>query len=292
MIPTTEGFIPVEDGFKVWYRRIGDGSKTPLLCLHGGPGAGHDYLEPLQDLADERPVILYDQLGCGRSDRPNDPGRWKIERFVAEIDIVRNALGLDRVHLLGQSWGGWLAIEYMLTRPPGVVSLVLASTSASIPQFIAECERLKSELPFDVHATLLKHEAGGDIRHPDYLAAADEFYKRHVCRLSPWPDAFVRTGRNLDGNQVYETMNGPNEFFVIGNLKDWDRTSRLGEITEHTLITVGQYDELSPACATTLHQGIPGSRVVQFDESSHTAHLEETEAYLKTVRNFLAETDD
>ena len=291
MIPSTEGFIEVEDGFRVWYRRVGTGPKTPLLCLHGGPGAGHDYLQPLQDLADERPVIFYDQLGCGRSDKPDERGRWKIGRFVAEVDIVRKALGLDRIHLLGQSWGGWLAIEFMLTRPPGIVSLVLASTSASIPEFVAECERLKSELPPAVHATLLKHEAAGDIRHPDYLAAADEFYQRHVCRLSPWPDAFQRTARNLDRNQVYETMNGPNEFFVIGNLKDWDRTPRLGEICEHTLITVGKYDELSPACAATLHAGIPDSRVVQFDNSSHTAHLEEPEAYLKTMRAFLAETD-
>jgi proline-specific peptidase len=210
---------------------------------------------------------------------------------VAEVDIVRRALGLDRIHLLGQSWGGWLAIEYMLTRPPGIASLVLASTSSSIPQFVAECERLKSELPPAVHATLLKHEAAGEFAHPDYLAAADEFYRRHVCRLSPWPDAFVRTVANLDGNPVYQTMNGPNEFFVIGNLKDWDRTARLGEITERTLITVGKYDELTPACAATLHRGIRDSRVVQFESSSHTAHLEETDAYLRAVRAFLTESD-
>jgi proline-specific peptidase len=105
-----EGKITVEDGYQVWYRRNGSGG-VPLLILHGGPGAGHDYLEPLEALGSARPVIFYDQLGCGRSERPDDPSRWTIKRFVAEIDAVRRALDLEKIHLLGQSWGGWLAIE-------------------------------------------------------------------------------------------------------------------------------------------------------------------------------------
>ena len=141
-----EGYVPV-DGHRVWYRRVGDGPGTPLLTLHGGPGASHDYLEPLAALGDDRPVIFYDQLGGGRSDRPGDTSLWRIGRFCQEIDDLRDALGLDRVHLLGQSWGGWLAVEYMLTRPHGIAGLVLASTSASIPQFVAEAGRLKAALP-------------------------------------------------------------------------------------------------------------------------------------------------
>ena len=173
MVDGSEGTIEVEDGYRVWYRRVGDGGATPLLVLHGGPGAGHDYLDTLDGLADERPVIFYDQLGCGRSDQPDDPSRWHIARFVREVDLVRQALGLSRVHLLGQSWGGWLAIEYMLGAPAGIAGLVLASTSASIPQFVAECERLKSELPPDVYATLQKYEAAQDYRNPAYEKAAD-----------------------------------------------------------------------------------------------------------------------
>jgi proline-specific peptidase len=176
----------------------------------------------------------------------------------------------------------------MLGQPSGIESLVLASTSASIPQFVAECERLKSELPPDVYATLQRYEAAQDYRNPAYEEAATEFYKRHLCRLWPWPEPYLRTVRNLTDNQVYETMNGPNEFMVIGNLKTWDRIDRLGEIRARTLITVGKYDELPPTCAETLRQGIAGSRVVQFEHSSHTAHLEETDAYLATVRAFLA----
>ena len=285
-----EGFIEV-DGYKVWYARLGEGG-VPLLVLHGGPGAGHDYLEPLEGLAADREVVFYDQLGCGRSDIPDDTSLWKIGRFVDEVDAVRSALGLGEIHLLGQSWGGWLAIEYMLTSPSGVVGLVLASTSASIRQFVAEAERLKAALPPDVYETMLRHEAAGELHHPDYEAAVLEFYNRHVCRLDPWPEPMLRTGENLDGNPVYETMNGPNEFFVIGNLKDWDREDRLGEIRTPTLVTVGRHDEITPACAETLRRGIPDSELKIFEESSHTAHLEETEDYLRTVGDFLSRVEN
>ena len=262
-----------------------------MLILHGGPGAGHDYLEPLESLAADRAVIFYDQLGCGKSDQPDDRSLWAMERFVTEVDTVRRSLGLKQVHLLGQSWGGWLAIEYMLTRPAGVVSLTLASTSASVTQFVAEAQRLKSELPTKVFQTIQRYEAVGDYHNPEYEEAVGEFYRRHVCRLAEWPEPLERTGENLINNPVYETMNGPNEFIILGNLKDWDRTDRLGEITVPTLITVGRYDELTPACAETLLKGIPDSRMVVFEESAHVAHLEETEKYLEAVAGFLEEVE-
>jgi proline-specific peptidase len=280
-----EGTISV-DGYRVWYRRIGSGG-TPLLLLHGGPGAGHDYLEPLEALAADRTVVFYDQLGCGKSDQPDDRSLWRMERFVAEVGTVRRALGLERMHLLGQSWGGWLAIEYMLTHPLGVVSLVLASTSASIPQFVAEASRLKAALPPSIYHTLQRYEAAADFHHPDYEAAALEFYKRHLCRLDPWPEPLLRTVRNIEGNAVYETMNGPTEFVVTGNLKDWDRIDRLSEITVPTLITVGRYDEITPTCAETMHRRMPNAQMRVFEQSSHTAHLEETETYLQVVADFL-----
>jgi proline-specific peptidase len=285
-----EGKITVEDGYQVWFRRNGGGG-VPLLVLHGGPGAGHDYLEPLEALGRDRPVIFYDQLGCGRSDQPDEPSRWVIDRFVTEVEMVREALALDTIHLLGQSWGGWLAIEYMLTQPQGVKSLILASTSASVPQFVAEAEQLRKELPPEVYQTMVRYEASGEFDNPAYEAATLEFYKRHVCRLEEWPDPLLRTVENLTGNQVYETMNGPNEFFVIGNLKDWNRIDRLAEIKQPTLITVGRYDELTPACAETLHQGIHKSRIVVFENSSHSAHIEESERFLQTVSDFLDEVE-
>jgi proline-specific peptidase len=290
MVKAEEGKISVEHGYQIWFRRVGNRG-IPLLTLHGGPGAGHDYLEPLEGLGADRTVIFYDQLGCGKSDMPDNGELWKIDRFVAEVDLIRHALGLETVHLLGQSWGGWLAIEYMLTQPPGVVSLILASTSASIPQFVAEAARLKSELPSDIYETMQRCEAASDFHDADYEAAVMTFYKRHVCRLPEWPACVLRTIDNLDGNPVYETMNGPNEFMVIGNLKDWDRTSRLQEISVPTLITVGRYDELTPACSETLNQLIPDSNMVIFEDSAHLAHVEETEKYLQVVGDFLVEIE-
>ena len=285
-----EGHIDVPGG-QVWYKVVGSGESVPLLTLHGGPGGGHDYLEPLNALASERPVVFFDQLGCGKSDTPDDVSLWRIDRFVDEVTAVRDALGLDRIHLLGHSWGGWLAIEYMLGAPSGVVSLTLASTSASIPQFVYEAGTLISELPREMAETMRRLEAKGDFENPEFEAGMMEFYKRHLCRLDPWPDPIMRSLENLDGNIVYETMNGPTEFTVIGNMKDWNRIEKLGEIVAPTLITCGRYDELTPACSRTLRQGIMNSRMHVFERSAHMAHLEETESYLQILSEFLRDFD-
>jgi proline-specific peptidase len=285
-----EGHIDVPGG-QVWYKVVGSGESVPLLTLHGGPGGGHDYLEPLNALASERPVVFFDQLGCGKSDTPDDVSLWRIDRFVDEVTAVRDALGLDRIHLLGHSWGGWLAIEYMLGAPSGVVSLTLASTSASIPQFVYEAGKLISELPREMAETMRRLEAEGDFENPEFEAGMMEFYKRHLCRLDPWPDPIMRSLENLDGNIVYETMNGPTEFTVIGNMKDWNRIEKLSEIVAPTLITCGRYDELTPACSRTLRQGIMNSRMHVFERSAHMAHLEETESYLQILSEFLRDFD-
>jgi proline-specific peptidase len=286
-----QGHIPVTGG-NVWYRRLGAGEALPVLLLHGGPGAAAYYMEPLAErLAEHRPVVVYDQLGCGRSERPDDLSLWTVERSVAEVDQVRDALGLDRCHLLGQSWGGWLAIDYMVRGPSGIAGLVLASTSASIPQFMAEARLLIEQLPEPSRTTLIELGDRGEYDHPDYLAAVDVFYHRHLCRSEPWPEALVKSADQMDGNAVYLTMNGPTEFDVIGRLRDWDRTADLDRITAPTLITVGRYDELTPACAETIHQGIAGSRVELFEESAHVAHLEEGERYAEVVERFLREVE-
>lgn len=283
--------VRLKNGYQVWYRRVGTCDGIPLLTLHGGPGSGHDYLEPLEKLAIDRPVILYDQLGCGKSDQPDDRSLWRMERFVSELAEIRNALNLREVHLFGQSWGGMLAIEYMLTQPQGVISLILADSCASMPQLEQELKRLKSELPDEIIATLNRFEATGDYQNPEYRAAVVEFYKQHVCRLSAMPDCLLRTTANLKNNPVYETMNGPNELVITGNLKSWNRTDQLSQISVPTLILVGRYDEVTPAGSETLHQGIAGSQLVIFEESSHIPHIEEEEKYLRTVSDFLSQVD-
>ena len=239
-----------------------------------------------------RPTVWYDQLGCGRSEKPDDPTLWTFDRAVAEVDQVRRALGLERCHLLGQSWGGWLAIEYACRgRSSGVVGLVLASTSASIAQFVADARRLIGELPEPARSTLIEFGARGAYDDPAYGDAVMAFYKRHLCRLDPWPEAMARSAQELDGNQVYLTMNGPTEFDVIGSLRTWDRTVDLDRISHPTLITCGRYDEITPACSETIREGVPGARLVVFEESAHCAHLEEPDLYVETVERFLREAE-
>lgn len=292
-VPSTEGYLPFR-GFKVWYRIVGEAEEPgqlPLLALHGGPGAPHDYLEPMEALAATgRRVIFYDQLGCGESDQPHDPDLWSVELFVEELGVVRNELGLDRVHILGQSWGGMLGMEYALTQPEGLASLTVADSPASMAQWVTEANRLRGELPPEVQATLLKHEAAGTTLDPEYIEATLVFYKRHVCRLDPWPD-YVNRGFEKISHEVYGTMNGPSEFHVIGKLKDWDITARLGEIRLPALIISGLYDEATPAIAETVHRGIPGSEWVLFEHSSHMPHVEEPERFVWTVAEFLSRVE-
>lgn len=290
-----EGRIPFK-GYSTWYRIVDHGEaagKLPLLCLHGGPGAAHDYLESLDAIAATgRRVIYYDQLGCANSSLPHPaPEMWTVELFVEEIDAVRTALGLERIHLLGQSWGGMLAMEYMLTQPKGIASLTIASSPASMKQWVAEANRLRAQLPAEIRAALDKHEAADTTSDPEYIEATNEFYARHVCRV-PHPDYVARSFSKLAENpEVYNTMNGPNEFFVIGTLKDWDIIDRLPEINAPTLVTSGKYDEATPLIAGTVYTGIPGAHWVTFDHSSHMAHVEEADRYMQVLSAWLAENE-
>ena len=282
-----EGYIELEHG-RVWYRRSGGGDRLPILLLHGGPGAASYYLEPLEErLAEHRPVVVYDQLGCGRSDRPADTSLWTIDYFTDEVDRMRDALGLGECHLLGQSWGGWLSIDYLCRGTAGIRSVVLASTSASMPLFGEECRKLMAALPAPHGEVLL----AGDREDPRYPEAEMAFYTRHLCRLDPWPECMLKTAESLDGNQVYNTMNGPNEFTLVGTLRDWTREADLHRITIPTLLTYGRYDELGEPCANGIQAGVPHAEMRCFEESSHVAHVEQADAYADVVEEFLRRHD-
>ncbi len=212
-----------------------------------------------------------------------------MKTYTEEIDSVRMALGLDRIHLLGQSWGGMLAMEYMLTRPEGVASVTIASSPASMIQWVQEANRLRELLPPEVQATLLAHEAAGTTDSAEYTDAEMVFYHRHVCIPDPFPEFVTRSFDKLAANpEVYHTMNGPSEFHVIGTLKDWDIIPRLGEIRAPTLVTSGRHDEATPLIASTVQQGIPGAEWVVFERSSHMAHAEEPERYVEVLDGFLS----
>lgn len=287
--PVREGYITVNGG-RVWHREFGGGPGVPLLALHGGPGASSGYLEPLTQLADERPVILYDQLGGGSSDRPDDPSLWVLPRFVAELAQVRAALGLAQCHLFGHSWGTILAVEYALTEPTGLCSLILAGPAISAPRYVTDATGLKRTLPEEMQAAIEQHERAGTTDAPEYQAASAEWLRRYACRNAAVLAGIIQsfsdpvTGINP---QVYNTMQGPSEFTITGNLADFDRTGRLAEINVPTLFTCGRYDECTPAATEWYHSLLPGSEMIVFEHSAHMAHLEEPERYLAVLRDFL-----
>lgn len=282
-----EGFIPVPGG-RVWYRIAGAGEGgIPLLALHGGPGATHDYLEPLESLADERPVVFYDQLGGGNSDRPNDSSLWTLGRFVEELAAVRRTLGLERVHLLGQSWGSMLAVEYLLARrPEGVASLVLSGPCLSASRWADDQRRHLTLLPERVRIDILECEASGDFSSARYQEAMLVFYRRHLCLLDPWPECLNRTFGKM-GRQVYEHMWGPSEFTIRGTLKGFERAGRLGELPVPALFTCGRHDEATPETTAFYRRLMPGSELAVFEDASHSHHLEKAGKYLSLVRDFI-----
>ena len=300
-----------EETHQTWYRivrsaadttadgTIADGTtaaRLPLVALHGGPGATHDYILAMADLArDGRAVIFYDQLGNGRSSHLPERGAdfWTVDLFVRELHNLVDALGLrGGHHVLGQSWGGFLAQEYALTQPDGLRSLVLADTAASFPDFLAECNRLRAELPPEVETVLRTHEEAGTTDDPEYVEASQVFYQRHVCRADPWPDEVTEAFAWIDRDPtVYHTMNGPSEFHVIGSIKDWQVKTRLKEIAVPTLLVSGRHDEATPALQETLLAGIPGAEWTVFEDSSHMPHVEERERYMSVVGGWLRAHD-
>jgi L-proline amide hydrolase len=287
------------DGHETWYRVVGELSgdgPAPLVTLHGGPGATHDYLLSLTDLArDGRAVVFYDQIGNGNSTHLPERGAefWTVELFVRELANLLEQLGIaDRYHVLGQSWGGFLAQEHALTKPQGLQSLVLSNTAASFPAFVEAANRWRAELPPEVEATLRRHEEAETTDDPEYVEACQVFYRRHVCRLPEWPAEVNRAFELLEEDPtVYHTMNGPSEFHVIGSIRDWQSVDRLGQIDVPTLVISGRYDEASPWLQETIVRGIPDTEQVILEESSHMPFWEERAAYMTAVGDFLGRHD-
>jgi L-proline amide hydrolase len=281
-----------------WYRVVGDlkSSKTPVMVLHGGPGAGHNYCEPIADVLAQtgRAAVLYDQIGCGNSTHlPDKPKEfWTPELFMEELVLLTEHLGIsNKYNIVGQSWGGMLGMQFAITKPKGLNALVVADSPASMEVWVSEANKLRKELPPEVEATLLKHEAAGTTEDPEYVAAVDVFYSRHLCRI-PQPPYVVASFEQLAADPtVYHTMNGPSEFHVIGSLKHWDIRPQLKEISAPTLLVSGQYDEATPAMVKEINGLIPGSKWELFAESSHMPHVEEPAKFKRVVSEFLDSHD-
>jgi proline-specific peptidase len=282
------GTVAVEGG-RIWYRENGGGhdGAAALLCIHGGPGFSHEYMLPLVDLAPERRVILYDQLDAGNADRPGDPADWRVERFVAEVDAVRLALGLDRVVIIGNSWGGTIAAEYAIGCPDGLAGLILSSPLINTRRWIADNTAYRNQLPDEVRAALDLHEAAGTTDSPAYQDAMAVFDSRHGCRMDPLPD-YVQ--RSFDGanRECYGVMWGPSEFTANGTLADYDCGERLHRIAAPTLFTCGEFDEATPHSCREYAALVPGAEVSVIADASHMAFAEQRAEYIALVRDFIA----
>jgi proline iminopeptidase len=274
-------------GGPVWYRMVGAGPGIPLLALHGGPGGTSCGFSLLESLGDQRPVVRYDQLGTGRSGRPDDLSLWEVERFVEALDSVRRQLGLDQVHLLGHSWGGGLAAAYVLAKgTEGIVSLTLSSPLLSTRQWVADANLLRRQLPADIQNILLRHEQAGTTGSEEYQEASRLFYERHVYagEKPPEPDACNGAPWNP---VIYEHMWGPTEFHATGNLLDFDVTGRLHEIDVPVLFIAGEFDEARPETVQGFQQLVGNARFELIEGAAHATLSKKPERYTDILEDFL-----
>jgi proline iminopeptidase len=285
----TEGLIQVTGG-KVWYQLHDlNTNNEPVIILHGGPGSSHWSLQGLKELADVRPVFLYDQLGCGKSDRPDDTSLWTIDRFVEEVKQLKDGLGLKEFHLLGHSWGTTLAAAYYLKHPEGVKSIIFSSPCLSAPRWADDQKQNLKKLPLDIQNTIQECEENGNTDSEAYKEATKVFNNHFVCRLpeSERP-TFLKEGSRYKNSEIYNIMWGASEFDVVGNLKNFDCTQELHKIEVPTLYTCGRYDEATPESTAYFSSLTPNSKVHVFEKSAHMPYIEETEGYFEVMRKFLS----
>jgi proline-specific peptidase len=284
-----EGSVQTTGG-QIWYRVVGEGNGVPLLVIHGGPGMPSDYLFSLGGLASDRPVVFYDQLGCGRSATASDSQLWTIEYFVSELDVVRKALHLDEVHLYGHAWGSIIAVEYMLTQPEGVKSLVLCSPVLSYDHWEQDIDSLVEMLPDSIRTIIAMAEREQSYASANFQQAVNAFYGNYFAREQPWSDDLMNAvqTRNLS---MSTHMVGPSPFSVTGTLSDYDCTPRLSQITVATLLLAGDHDEVLPSTLVSYNKMFPNSRAVIVGRSGHLPSHDQPGKHSRIVGEFLKEIE-
>lgn len=291
----TEGYMPYLE-YKTYYRIVGEctGNKKPLLLLHGGPGSTHNYFEVLDCLAEEdgRAIIMYDQLGCGLSATPSRPDLWTAETWIEELIALRKHLGLDEIHLLGQSWGGMQAIQYLCDyKPEGITSVILASTLPAAELWAKEQHRMISYMSPEEQKAIAVAEESGNFEEPAYVAANAKFMEQH-CASTPGPDSPDCLRRpKVSGTEAYVTGWGPNEYNPTGTLKGWEYRDKLHTIQAPTLITSGLSDLCTPWIAKLMHDSIADSQWELFEFSRHMAFVDEPDKYRAVLKKWLNEHD-
>jgi len=285
-----QGFIDVQGG-PVWYKVTGSGDGIPLLTLHGGPGGTSCGFALLDPLGEKRPVVRYDQLGTGRSGRPDDPSLWTVDHYVEELDTLRHALGLEHVHLLGHSWGASLAAAYVLAKgTDGIESVIFSSPLLSTRLWVRDASIQRGQLPEDVQRALVENEKAGTTESPAYEAASEIYYERHMyagkkpptsaeCKAAPWSQS------------VYEYMWGPQEFYATGTLVDFDVTPRLHEIDVPVLFLAGEFDEARPETVAGFQKLVPDSQFRVIHGAGHSTLTKEPDEYRAIVEAFLEQVE-
>ncbi len=282
----SEGYVKIL-GSKVFYRAFGEPDNGTVLCLQGGPGDTHEYLLPMADLAQfGYRVVFFDSVGVGRSQPLPASRTFSLDFVVEQVEAVRRTLGLGRVHLMGNSWGGAYTLVTAMRYPRTTRSLVISSGLASVPLAVREMRKLVEKLPPEVRATIHACEAEGDFDNAAYLRAMQAFDRTFVCRLPIWPFDLAYSFEHMNA-RMFETMWGAHFLRPEGALRNWDITAQLHRIRLPTLITVGRYDMITPAVARAIHREIRGSRLVIFNNSSHVAMWEERARFIAVVHEFL-----
>lgn len=279
-------------GGRLWWRLDGGrhlrSGRAAVIAAHGGPGGSHDYLQPLAALAEERAVVLYDQLDCGNSDKPGDPANWTVARFTAEVDAIRAALGIGRFILLGHSWGAVIALEYAARGAADLAGVVFASPLISTPRWVADNLAYRQALPGDVQAALDRHEAAGTIDDPEYRIALAAMMRRHFCRLAEEPPEVMRLFRKLNVD-LYRALWGDNEFVCTGALKDYDGSALLPRVAVPALFLCGEFDESTPQANRDFAALTRTAKVSVIPGASHTPMFENPTAFLTALRWFFGE---
>ena len=285
--------IPIEKGkYHVWTKQVGN-APIQMLTLHGGPGCTHEYMECFEDFLPQQGIQFhyYDQLGSHYSDQPDDRSLWTVPRFCDEVEQVRAALRLENFYLYGHSWGGMLGIEYALKYQHWLKGLVISNMTASIASYVSSISQIRGELPAEDLRILEQYEAKGEYSAPEYEQVMyRRVYARCICRIDPWPEPLTRMFRHLN-QKVYNTMQGPNEFVVTGNFKNWNRWDDLARISIPTLVIGARYDTMALDDIRRMGALIANSRVAICERGSHLAMYDDQEAYFRHLVQFVRDVE-
>jgi proline iminopeptidase len=290
-----EGYMPFLE-YKTYYRVVGKntGNKKPLVLLHGGPGSTHNYFEVLDRIAEEdgRQLVMYDQIGCGNSYVENRPDLWNSKVWIEELIELRKHLGLNEIHLLGQSWGGMQTLEYVCNyKPEGLKSIILSSTLPASWLWAEEAQRMIAQMPQDMQDAIKKATEFGDYSSPEYQAAEAEYMRQHCAGEVTENDPECLRRPKKAGRESYVVGWGPNEFTPLGTLKDYDVIDQLGDIKEPALIINGGNDLCTPYVAKFMYDRIPNSEWELFRTCRHMCFVEDNDHYVEVLKKWMNKND-